>query len=95
MFHSRHKTLFCVASVVLLLCTLQRNGKKWEIYEVETAAQGTITSGSKCHELPMLASSARNCRSVSVGDRSRITSGVQEKSGHFSAQNHTSRLQRG
>lgn len=51
MFHGHHKAVFCIASVVLLLCTLQQNGNKLEICEGGIAAEGTISSGSKHPEL--------------------------------------------
>lgn len=68
MFHGHHKTVFCIASVVLLLCTLKQNSNKFEISEGGIAAQGTVTSGSFMAKAQVLETVA-----VSLNDRSRVT----------------------
>lgn len=40
MFHGHDKIVFCIASVVLLLCTLQHKSNKLEICEGGIAAPG-------------------------------------------------------
>lgn len=72
MFHGHHKTVFCIASVVLLLCTLHQNSNKLQICEGGIAAQGTITSGSKYPEL-MAKSQVLETVAVSLNDRARVT----------------------